>query len=252
MIYNDLHWKLEMLIQQNRHIVVLSGAGMSTESGIPDFRSKDGLWQNETLLETMSEDFLLADPNAFWIEYRKIFLTTQFTEAMANTGHYALTQLHSHGRQVTVFTQNVDGLHQAAGNRRVYEMHGNLRYATCPKCHQRYDLQYILKQEIPKCSGMDMKGNLCDTILHPDIVLFGQQIRYYTQAVLTIRECDLLLVLGTSLTVDPVADLPRMLNRDRTKLVIINLEPTYMDDKADLVIHEKIGIVLGEVCGGFF
>jgi NAD-dependent deacetylase len=236
--------ELARLIQDCGRIMVLTGAGMSTESGIPDFRSENGVWQDESLLEAMTDRFLHLYPEQFWPIFKSVFLKPEYVRAEPNMGHLALAALEELGKPVSIYTQNVDGLHQKAGSRRVYELHGSARWARCPACASVYGLEHVLREEVPRCHTFGMKGDECNHILHPDTVLFGQPVRHYEQALIEARECDLLLVIGSSLTVEPVASLPGWIDRKKTKLAIINLDETPYDDVADLVIHEKVGKVL--------
>lgn len=239
--------QLRQWIQESQSIVVLSGAGMSTESGIPDFRSPGGVWQDEELMEAMSDRYLRVHPEDFWQKFKFGFMSPEYLRATPNLGHLALARLANQGKDVAVFTQNVDGLHQTAGSSLVYELHGNIRSANCPRCHTEYHLPYLLEHDVPRCDWVNPKGQVCDTVLSPDIVLFGQMVRHYEEAVYAIRNCDLFLILGTSLMVEPVADLPSYVARERTKLVIVNLDVTHYDGIADLVIHDKVGEVLSRV-----
>lgn len=240
---------LRQLLASSTRVVALSGAGMSTESGIPDFRSPGGVWEDEEALESMSLSYWRTHPKEFWPKFKQVFLRPAYLDATPNAGHLALAALERLGKEVTVLTQNVDGLHRLAGSSRVLEMHGGLHSAVCPTCRSRYDLTYVLEHEVPCCSFISMKGALCDSILQPDVVLFEQDVRYLGEALRAIRTCDLMLVLGTSLTVYPVADLPRYVDKSQAKLVIINLDETDEDGRADLVIHEKVGEVLGRAVG---
>lgn len=230
-------------IHSSQRIVVLTGAGMSTESGIPDFRSAHGLWEEPSRMDEMSETYFRNYPEKFWIQFRKLFLSPNFLQALPNAGHMALAGLQTN-KQVQIFTQNVDGLHQSAGSRNVFELHGSIQSARCPKCNARYSLADVLGVDLPECRNYTMKGE-CDGVLHPDVVLFEEDIRYYSEAVGAIKSCDLLIVLGTSLTVFPVAELPKF-RRHECPLVIVNLEATYLDGEADLVIHDSISNVLSE------
>ncbi len=235
--------RLASLLANSARIVVLTGAGMSTESGIPDFRSEGGVWEDEDLLAAMSDGYLRRSPEDFWPKFKATFLNQRFLTAVPNRGHQALVQLEKMGKQVEVYTQNVDGLHQQSGSSRVMEIHGNARTAYCPRCHHEYDLDYVLEHPVPRCSWETQKGGVCDTILHPDTVLFGQAVRYLNECIDELGRTDLFLILGTSLTVDPVASLPMYKPRG-CPLVIINLDETRFDSMADLRIHEKIGDVL--------
>lgn len=235
--------RLVSLFANSQRILVLTGAGMSTESGIPDFRSQGGVWEDEELLTAMSDGYLRRHPEDFWPKFKATFLNEHFLFAEPNAGHRALVELEHKGKDVYVYTQNVDGLHRQAGSSRVMEMHGNARTAYCPRCHRKYNLDYVLNHAVPRCSWETPKGGVCDTILYPDTVLFGQAVRYLQECIGDLLKSDLLLVLGTSLTVEPVASLPMYKQRE-CPLVIINLEETRFDALADLLIQDKIGDVL--------
>jgi NAD-dependent deacetylase len=238
---------LRNLILNSRKIAVLTGAGISTESGIPDFRSEKGVWQDETLMAAMSDWFLKTKPEQFWPLYKRGFMAPEYLNAAPNDAHVALARLEQQGKDVVIMTQNIDGLHQRAGNTHVLELHGNMRAAECPVCHSQYELDYIQSQDVPHCSWINQKGSECGFILHPQTVLFGQNVRFYEQAMEAVVDSDLVLVIGTSLTVDPVAQLPTYARRKRTKIVVVNLEPTYLDARADLVIHLGAGEVFRQV-----
>ncbi|WP_035462101.1 NAD-dependent protein deacylase [Alicyclobacillus macrosporangiidus] len=235
---------LKTWLADSRRITVLTGAGMSTESGIPDFRSEQGVWQDETLLEAMTDHHLRNDPEDFWPKYKRTFLRPEYLRAMPNDGHLALARLEGQGKEVTVITQNVDGLHQLAGSTRVWEVHGSARLARCPRCGSEYGLAHILAEDVPRCTWEDAKGAVCGRVLHPDTVLFGQPVRHYDEALYAVRACDLLLVIGTSLTVEPVASLPKFADRASTRIVLVNLDETGFDPHAHLVIRAKAGEVL--------
>ncbi|PWI57391.1 NAD-dependent protein deacylase [Sulfoacidibacillus thermotolerans] len=240
----DVIQQLRGLFSRNQRIAVLSGAGMSTESGIPDFRSEQGLWQDPRVVSMMTERYLHAHPDNFWREFKRVFMNEEYRHAKPNAGHLALAQLEQMGKQVQIFTQNVDGLHQAAGSTDVHELHGSIYYAECPRGHGRYDADYLLEQEVPRCSFREADGQPCNAVLEPDVVLFGQMVKGFEEAFYGVLRSELLLVLGTSLTVDPVASLPQYLIKGHHHLVVINLEETYIDDKADLIIRAKVGETL--------
>lgn len=239
--------QLRQWVTESRIITVLSGAGISTESGIPDFRSPSGIWSDEGLMDAMSEWYLQTNPEDFWIKYKYAFLGDSLLKAEPNRAHLALAWLEEQGKTVSVYTQNVDGLHQKAGNKRVYEMHGSATKAHCPVCQRSYGLAQILGEPVPHCHAYDVKGADCNYILYPDTVLFGQEVRYYQQAAFAMMESDLVLIVGSSLTVYPVAELPRFARQGRAKVVIVNLEPTDFDSSADLVIHGKASDVLSAI-----
>jgi NAD-dependent deacetylase len=247
MSWDDSALALQHLIEKASDIVVLSGAGISTESGIPDFRSENGVWQDPDLVRAMSDTWLRRFPHDFWPKFKQVFMRPEYLQARPNAGHLALAELERRGKRVTVLTQNVDGLHQLAGSTRVFELHGGVRKAQCPVCRQEYGLDDILAEEVPICRWTNPKGAECGHVLHPDTVLFGQPVRHLELAAAAVQACDLLLVLGTSLTVNPVADLPDYARRAGVRIAIVNLDETYVDPFADVVIHARIGDVLPKV-----
>lgn len=232
-------------VEASRNIVALTGAGMSTDSGIPDFRSKDGVWSDQELFHSMNAAYLRIYPELFWPRFKRAFMSERYLHALPNRGHEVLASMERMGKNVTVITQNVDGLHQRAGNTCVFEVHGSAKSATCPSCHTRYDLSYLLDKDVPRCTARTPLGP-CDTILWPDVVLFDQAVRHFSEALQAVIHCDLMLVMGTSLEVHPVADLPTY-RPLQTKLVIINLEETALDGLADLVIHARLSDVLSSL-----
>ena len=229
-------------VKKSEKITILTGAGMSTDSGIPDFRSEDGVWQDKVLFSAMNASYLRQNPEPFWPRFKRAFMSERYLLAKPNVGHEVIAWLETAGKEITVITQNVDGLHQQAGSSRVLEVHGTTRTATCPSCHTTYDQNYVLAHDIPRCKAKTPVGP-CDTVLWPDVVLFDQPVRSFGDALDAVIHSDLMIVLGTSLEVHPVADLPtyRPLS---TKLVIINLDETALDALADLVIHAPISEVL--------
>lgn len=229
---------LQELVQDARHIVFFGGAGISTESGIPDFRSTDGLyhqkypWPPETIL---SHEFFMTRPEEFFRFYRDKMLPL---DAQPNKAHITLAELEKKGKLTGVVTQNIDGLHQKAGSRVVDELHGSIWRNTCMRCGKKYGPEAIRdSQGVPLCT--------CGGRIKPDVVLYGEGLDDQTvsHAVSLIRHADLMIVAGTSLTVYPAAGL---LNYFRgSHLVLINRDPTPADREADLVIHDKVGQVLG-------
>lgn len=235
--------ELKTFLASAKRIVVISGAGMSTESGIPDFRSEHGFWDNKDMMSIMSDTYLEAHPEDFWIHFKQAFMNQHFMDAKPNSGHLALAKLAKSGVQLRIFTQNIDGLHQMAGSINVFELHGNIRHAYCPKCHAQYGFSHIKAQTVPHCTYYDMKGFDCGSVLYPDVVLFDQMVRHMDEAFAAVAGADLLLILGSSLSVDPVASLPRFASA-ACKIAIVNLDETYMDNRANLVIRASVGITL--------
>ena len=233
--------KLAQMLHGARRAVFFGGAGVSTESGIPDFRSTDGLYHQqwkyppETIL---SHDFFRLKTAEFYDFYRKKMLCPQ---ARPTPAHEALAQLEKMGILAAVITQNIDGLHQAAGNKKVYELHGSVHRNYCQKCGKFFGPEYLLENRdpVPKCE--------CGGIIKPDVVLYeeGLDQRTLEGAVSAISRADMMIVAGTSLTVYPAAGLIRYFGGKH--LVLINRDATPMDDSAELVLHEKVGEVLGSL-----
>lgn len=232
--------KLQKMIDESERIVFFGGAGVSTESGIPDFRSVDGLYNQkydyppETIL---SHTFYIKRPDEFFRFYRDKML---FTDAKPNAAHIALAKLEEAGKLTAVVTQNIDGLHQAAGNRVVLELHGSVHRNYCEDCGKSYDAEYILHSEgVPACS--------CGGSIKPDVVLYEEGLNQQTlqDAVRYISEADVLIIGGTSLAVYPAAGLIDYYRGN--KLVLINKTPTPRDRMADLVVQGSIGEIFGKL-----
>ena len=232
---------LQQIVDESSRIVFFGGAGVSTESGIPDFRSVDGLYHQkydyppETIL---SHTFFMKKPEAFFSFYRDKMLPL---DAKPNKAHQKLAEWEKAGRLLAVVTQNIDGLHQAAGNKAVYELHGSIHRNYYMKCGKFYPSEYIRdsQEAIPVCG--------CGGRIKPDVVLYeeGLDNDVVSGAVNAIARADMLIVAGTSLTVYPAAGLVRYF-RGR-HLVLINRDATPMDDECELVIHDKVGEVLGSL-----
>ncbi|MCD8341438.1 MAG: NAD-dependent protein deacylase [Clostridiales bacterium] len=233
---------LQNWISESSNIVFFGGAGVSTESGIPDFRSQDGLY-NQTYDEPpetiISHSYFMRYPEKFYRFYKAKMIAP---EAKPNAAHYKLAELEQAGKLKAVITQNIDGLHQDAGSREVLELHGSVRRNDCMRCGAHFDgVDVILDAPgVPRCPK-------CGGIIKPDVVLYEEGLDDTTlyKAVNYIRQADVLIVGGTSLVVYPAAGLLQYY-RGR-KLVLINLQPTGMDSRADLVIAGKIGQVLGQI-----
>lgn len=227
------------LIRQSKNFYGLTGAGMSTESGIPDFRTPGtGLWEKIDPIKTSSVDVLYNNPRLFYeVGFARF---ASITMAEPNEGHFALARLERMGYLKGLVTQNIDGLHVKAGSRKIWEVHGHLRSGYCTGCKKRYPFETLvhqveLKRIPPVCHN-------CFAMLRPDVVLFGDSMpaTFFDAECTLSAGCDLLLVAGSSLVVYPVASLPRLAG----KLIIVNLEPTDYDDAAEIVIREKCGKVL--------
>lgn len=236
---NRMDAKLERLIAESRDFVFFGGAGVSTESGIPDFRSVDGLyrqkyaWPPETIL---SHTFFEEHTAEFYKFYRDKMLCLA---AKPNPAHLALAAYEQAGKCRAVVTQNIDGLHQAAGSKKVLELHGSVLRNYCTRCGKFYDAQTVKScKGVPKCS--------CGGIIKPDVVLYeeGLDTQTLTEAVNAIAAADMLIIGGTSLAVYPAAGLIDYYRGH--KLVVINKSPTPADERADYVFHGPIGEILGK------
>lgn len=237
-------------IKAAKHITILSGAGISTESGIPDFRSATGFWsQGKSREELMSVDFLQAKPKEFWPIYKEIFQLKLQRNYHPNSGHIFLKQLEESGKRVSIITQNIDGLHQAAGSKEVYEVHGTLMTAHCPKCKQKYPLDYVMEQDIPRCSRQTgSEDTVCGFILHPDVVLFGAAIQHWEESITAALQADLMLIMGSSLYVGPINQLPLFVKREnQTPLYLVNRESTPYDDEFDGCIYGELREIIAQL-----
>jgi NAD-dependent deacetylase len=230
--------KLRSIIADSKRVVFFGGAGVSTESGIPDFRSADGLYNLEWAYppETMlSRDFFERNTAEFYRFYRAKMIISGVSP---NRAHKALAQLEAEGKLTAVVTQNIDGLHQAAGSHNVLELHGSIHRSFCRKCGRPYGLAFIAESSgVPQCT--------CGGVVKPDVVLYGEGLNddVVARSVAVIAECDTLIVGGTSLAVYPAAGL---INYYRGKsLVLINKTATPYDDRADFLFRGSIGYVLG-------
>lgn len=233
--------KLSEVIRNSNKIVFFGGAGVSTESGIPDFRSADGLYNQKYKYppeQIVSHTFFVYRPEEFYDFYRDRMI---YTEAKPNKAHTALAKLESQGKLLGVITQNIDGLHQAAGSKNVMELHGSIHRNYCTKCGEFYGLDKIMNSNgIPKCGK-------CGGIVKPDVVLYeeGLNQKILENSVKALRRAEVLIIGGTSLGVYPAAGLIHEF-RGGT-LVLINKTETQADKMADIIIREPIGEVLGKV-----
>src|SRR2546423_7597533 len=235
---------LARLIRANQPCVVLTGAGVSTESGIRDFRSRTGIWAEFDPAEYASLSAFRADPAKVWRFYKPRI--AMLTDAEPNAAHFALAALEQAGLVEAVVTQNIDLLHERAGTRNLVEVHGSIRTATCPSCGSTYPREEVVakleRAEAPGCDG-------CGAILKPDVVFFGEllPIDAIERAFELARNARLLLVVGSSLEVHPVAALPEETLIAGGRVAILNQGPTPYDGRADLKLEEKAGKVLGAV-----
>lgn len=226
--------------------MVLTGAGISTSSGIPDFRSSNGsLWSKFDPFEVASLSSFRYNPLRFY-EWLRSLAGTMFN-ALPNPAHFSFARLEQAGIIRTVITQNIDSLHHRAGSRNVLEVHGSMSTLTCTRCYQTvdgtpYTARYLEHGEIPYCPS-------CGSILKPDLVLMGEQLpaRVWLKAQQACKECDLMIVAGSSLEVLPVAGLPMRALENGAHLILINHSPTYLDVRADVVLHEDIAEVMPRI-----
>ena len=234
--------ELAKIIKESNNIVFFGGAGVSTASGIPDFRSSNGLYskklnRNFTPEQAVSHSFFVRYPEEFFDFYKKNLV---YPDAKPNDCHFALAKLEKEGKLKAVVTQNIDGLHQAAGSKKVYELHGSVLRNYCTKCMEFYDADYVMKTDgVPKCDK-------CGGVVKPDVVLYEEGLDDETinGAIKAISEADTLIIGGTSLVVYPAAGL---INYFRGRnLVLINKSSTSADSKADLVINDDIAKVMRE------
>jgi NAD-dependent deacetylase len=240
MLYEKIE-KLKKWLRESNNIIFFGGAGVSTESGIPDFRSVDGVYHMnykyppETIL---SHRFFIENPKEFYRFYRDKMI---FNNVSPNITHKKLAQLESEGKVSGVITQNIDGLHQAAGSQKVLELHGSIHRNYCMECHRFYPLSYITEAQgdIPICQ--------CGGIIKPDVVLYEESLNseILETSVQLISQADLLIVGGTSLSVYPAAGLIRYYQGD--KMVLINKTVTSYDNLANLLIQEALGKVFNDI-----
>lgn len=231
------------LILNAHHVVVLTGAGISTPSGIPDFRSRDsGLWERFDPMEVASLTSFRYNPEDFfeWV----VPLVRTIVEAQPNKAHIALAELESRGHVQAIITQNIDALHHRAGSKTVFEIHGHLREACCISCFKRYETHDLIQTfledgTLPLCLE-------CNGILKPNIVLYGEQLPadIVRAALDTLEKADLILVAGSSMEVTPACTFPiAALNRG-AKLIMINHDPTYLDERASVIFNEDVAAIL--------
>jgi NAD-dependent deacetylase len=230
-------------LKSAKYAVAFTGAGISTPSGIPDFRSADsGLWEKIDPIAVASIFGFRQNPRAFYDWVRPLTQTT--IQASPNLAHLALAQLEQRGFLKSVITQNIDMLHTRAGSKTVYELHGHMREMTCIRCFTVYSAEHFLgdfleNDHIPTCTA-------CGGVLKPNVILFGEQLPYkeLQNAQADARQCDMMIVIGSSLEVEPASSLPKLAQMRGAKIVIINLQPTFFDKSADMVIHEDVAEVL--------
>jgi NAD-dependent deacetylase len=239
------------LLRRSRYAVALTGAGISTPSGIPDFRSPGiGLWESVDPMRVASIYAFRRDPRAFYNWIRP--LARALFEARPNPGHRALARLEAGRYLQAVITQNIDDLHRQAGSAEVLQIHGHLHSATCLDCYQVQPAEDLLEtalktEAVPRCPE-------CGGVMKPDAVLFGEQlpVEVVNAVMRHIESADLMLIAGSSLEVVPVSQLPLRVHRNGGRLIVVNLTSTYADDVADVVIHDDVADILPQIataCG---
>lgn len=233
---------LAELVREHENVYVLTGAGISTDSGIPDFRTPGtGLWQKIDPIAVSSADVLQSNPRLFYETGFSRFAT--IASADPNEGHLKLARLEEIGYIKGLVTQNIDGLHIKAGSKKVWEVHGHLRTGYCLGCKKKYPFEELVQQVEDK--HIPPTCHLCSSMLRPEVVLFGDPMpEFFFELQHKIQdECDFMLVIGSSLVVYPVADLPRLVKN----MAIINLQPTDYDQKAEVVVRENSSRALSDL-----
>lgn len=234
------------LLRGAHYTVALTGAGLSTPSGIPDFRSPgSGMWAQVDPFQVASLFAFRRKPEAFFEWIRP--LARLMLDAQPNPAHVALAQLEQAGLLRAIVTQNIDGLHQRAGSRSVFEVHGHMREATCIRCYKVFPAgpfvdHFMNDGRVPMCPA-------CGNVLKPNVILFGEQLPALVmlEAQRQVRQCDVMIVAGSSLEVAPVSELPRVAHQHGARLILVNLQPTYLDDQAEVVIHADVARVLPQI-----
>lgn len=238
------------ILRQSRHMVALTGAGISTPSGIPDFRSRSsGLWEKYDPMEVASFTGFKQNPQDFYHWIRPLLDT--ITAAEPNAAHQALAQLEAYGPLKAVITQNIDTLHSKAGSQTVYEVHGHLREVTCLRCYQIFKTDvvlddYLATSAVPRCPS-------CGGVLKPNVILFGEllPVTVLNQSRKHARTCDVMLAAGSSLEVAPAGDLPLLAKQSGARLIIVTMSETHLDYLADVVIHADVVDVLPQLAAPF-
>jgi len=244
----DISQAVELIARSNR-IVGFTGAGISTESGIPDFRSPNGIWANNRMIEYGEFCSSLAGRVEYWRQ--KVAMWPEMRDAKPNAGHLAFAELERRGKLLAMITQNIDGLHQRAGNSQeiVIELHGTTTETECLSCHERISMDEAVKRV--ETGDMAPECESCGGLLKPATISFGQAMpaRAMNSAIKSCLECEVILTAGSSLVVYPAASLPEVAKQNGAKLIIINRTPTALDGIADLVLTGEIGQILPILIG---
>ncbi len=244
--------ELKKIIDESDNIVFFGGAGVSTESGVPDFRSENGLWRAKTRFgltpeEIVSHTFFMNRTDDFYEYYMENLV---FPDVKPNATHYALAKLEEMGKLKAIVTQNIDGLHQAAGSREVYEIHGAVSRVSCMKCGKKHTAEYMLDKRHWKPGSFTPVCSECGGVLKPDVVLYEEPLDdiLIRKSIKAIAEADTLIIGGTSLVVYPAAGFVDFFSGKN--LVLINKQETGFDSRATLVIHDSLGKVFSSVVDG--
>ncbi|MCG6856882.1 MAG: Sir2 family NAD-dependent protein deacetylase [Salaquimonas sp.] len=241
-----MHPELSRLIDEAETVAVLTGAGISTESGIPDFRSPGGIWSKFRIID--HSEFMTSEAARLEDWRRRFFMEDQLGEVKPNRGHQMIARLIASGKSPAVITQNIDGLHQVSGvpDEQVIEVHGNARHANCTFCGARHEIAEC--RQMLEATGKAPVCRQCGSIVKSAVIMFGEAMpeKAFARAVRLAEDCDLFLAMGTSLVVHPAALLPKYALRAGAKLVIVNREATELDPLADLVLNGEIGELAGD------
>ncbi|HEC76713.1 MAG TPA: NAD-dependent deacylase [Thermoplasmatales archaeon] len=227
-------------IKNSNFCIVLTGAGISTESGIPDFRSKDGIWNRYDINEYGYIQNFLENPEKIWKMLKDMILNME--KAEPNKAHYALAEMEKSGYIKAIITQNIDNLHKKAGSKNIIEFHGNFTKMKCMRCEREYEYNQIKLNDLPpKCE--------CNGIIKPDIVFFGEEIPRdaFLKSFQLANKCDLFMIIGTSCEVYPASELPLIAKRRGAKIIEINQENTALTSVADYVLRGKAGIIMEQL-----
>ncbi|UCD01471.1 MAG: NAD-dependent protein deacylase [Promethearchaeota archaeon] len=235
--------KAANLLVKAKNAIVLTGAGISTESGIPDFRGEGGIWEKYEPEIYGDIQAFLKDPSKFW-QMAEDIAPTLFN-AKPNPGHYSIAELEKMNIIKAVITQNIDELHQKAGTVIVYEVHGNINRFTCLGCRASYNKEQLLRK-LKREKNLQPLCDFCAAPLKPSVVLFGENLPNFEKymSIDLAKKADIMLIAGSSLMVAPICDLPLYTLRNGGKIIILNDEPTYLDKRAEIVINNKTGVVL--------
>lgn len=228
---------LESIILNAKKLVAFTGAGLSAESGIPTYRGAGGLWSQYDPAKYADINYFMCDPAYYWNFFKDVRYPL-LKDAQPNRAHFALAELERRGILMLSITQNIDGLLQLAGQKNVCELHGNTRNIKCMDCLRKYPMEEVfqrLQEKLPPLCP------ICKGLLKPDVVMFGEQLsqKVLQRAWQSAQECDTFLVVGSSLQVNPAAQIPMVAKHKGAKVIIINLDPTPLDNQVDLVTHRK-------------